>query len=200
MTKKGHYLRAPNKLNISMDQKSHRNTKCKRRRGQKVWVGPGPQTGKGSRQAVGSQGLTMSWSDQVARAPRELGRQQALCWKSGTGVALPLPCLGELEQKRFLLTALRPQGRKRLTSCQMTQWPNLWHASITGPGPGPLTQDLVLIWELWSQAEIRAKLPDQQGKSERKETGKENSHHKKTPMPAKLQNMMSTPIISTTRT
>lgn len=40
-------------------------------------------------------------------------------------------------------------------------------ASPRGLCSDPLTQDLILIWELQRQAETTAKLPDQQGKSQK---------------------------------
>lgn len=109
---------------------------------------------------------------------RHSAENQALVW--------------ELDWKRFLLTASRPQLRKQLTS-----WPSdriCDIPNVTGAGAWSTNTRPNSDLETLKPGRDKGKTARQAGEI------RERDRKKKTPVPAKLQNMMSTPIISTTRT
>lgn len=150
--------------NISVDQTSNRNIKSEAHWRHKVsWtLGPGQDRAAGSFVLWGNRKEKFSLGIRV--------KSQALCLKPETGVALFLNY--ETRLKMLLLTVLRLQ---LIRGC----WPNAswlsdWICDVPnvtiGPGLWPTNTDLILIWELQSQAETNMNLLDQHEK---------NKNHKK---------------------
>lgn len=97
---------------------------------------------------------------------------QAPCLKPGTGVALVLDYKTRLQRASAKGAEVTAEEAADLMPADWVRESVISPASPRRWCSDPLTQDLILIWELQRQAETTAKLPDRQGKSQKdKDTG-----------------------------